>query len=230
MMILSDEKLLLLHNASLSAGLAARRNELLVGIGPQVLSPTQSQSTPADQLLADLRALNQCRILAGGSVPLKQWLGNAIKLTDGHPDQSAFRSALEAVNQTLFSDNSEEFSEQLNMARHELEAVQAFESSHRFSPSLGATLGLAALILIALTTLLVSLSWGRLSSPATWLPFLMLPVVLWLILTLWLLTARSELQGRISEAILRAEMVRREISSLIERQERRAAPRRGRSQ
>lgn len=230
MMILSDEKLLLLHNASLSAGLGDRRAELLVGIGPQILSPTQSQSTPADQLLADLRALNQCRILAGGSVPFKQWLSNAIALTKERTEQSTFRAAMETVNLSLFGDDSENVIEDLTVAKHELEAVLAFESSRRFSPSVGVPLGLAALTLVALTALLISLNWGQISSPASWLPFLIAPVVLWLILTLWLLTVRSELQARISEAVLRADIVRREISSLRERLDGRSPPRRGRSQ
>jgi hypothetical protein len=94
-MRLPQKKVLELHAAAMSAGLT--RAGLLVGIHPGFVASLRIGSSPSEQLLLDLAAINGVERLTDGSVPLRAWLGNAVSLLAGRPESQVFAEALRLV-------------------------------------------------------------------------------------------------------------------------------------
>jgi hypothetical protein len=95
MAILSDDEILDLRTAAVAAGLAGAREALLSAIDVHLKANIPFARSPADQVLVDLRALNDAGQHADGSVPLARWLENASMLARPG-DAPRFRAALEA--------------------------------------------------------------------------------------------------------------------------------------
>ncbi|AKJ08089.1 AAA ATPase-like protein [Archangium gephyra] len=95
---LTHERLLKVHDAAVSAGLARAREELLAGVEPRVVSGLPLQSNTAGQLLSDLTRLNQISRLDTGLIPLRTWLENALEMTDKRREQAEFKRALRAID------------------------------------------------------------------------------------------------------------------------------------
>lgn len=102
--LLDDTLFSEVHTAALNAGLAdtAARNTLFGGIKPIVKSQVSNAGNSIGQLLADLRHLNT-RKLPDGTIPLRQWLRNAVLLTPDTDECQVFQKAVVAVDTKLAS-------------------------------------------------------------------------------------------------------------------------------
>jgi hypothetical protein len=97
-MSLLDRALILeLHGAAVKAGL--HRKTLLAGIAPAFVASLSEAPNLASQLLSDLGELNRTPRLCDNTVPLKQWLQNAIVLTSARPEGEVFGRALDLLEQ-----------------------------------------------------------------------------------------------------------------------------------
>lgn len=94
MLRLTRESILQLHRAAISAGLAAHRAALFVGVDPAFVASLQVADSLAAQLLVDLGTMNLAGRLTDNSVPLAVWLGNAIVLGHPRPQVSVFQDML----------------------------------------------------------------------------------------------------------------------------------------
>src|SRR6266540_3017993 len=100
---LSKARLEELYKASLTAGLAdlGRRPVLFGGITPAWTGLLAAGLPPNVQLLSDLRALNEVRRLADGTVPLQIWLHNAALMTTGTVEGQAIARIHDEVAGTV---------------------------------------------------------------------------------------------------------------------------------
>lgn len=96
---LDDQSIQILHAAAIHAGLAAHRADLLRGIDPAVIAGLPSSPTPSAQLLTDLHEL--CVTLQDGSVPIAQWLENAVLLAGTKPGAVFFEDALRRLGRPI---------------------------------------------------------------------------------------------------------------------------------
>ena len=77
------------------------RSALLELVDPSIVAELPRQPTPVQQLLSDVRALNEIQWLADGSVPLKAFLRQAVLLTHRHEEGKILQHALAKVTQGL---------------------------------------------------------------------------------------------------------------------------------
>jgi hypothetical protein len=96
--VLTQEKILELHAAAVSAGLAQSRNALLAGVDTIVRSRLPTAANPSDQILCDLGELNSAGA-TGDESPLLVWLANASSLARARKEFETFRSMLEVCRQ-----------------------------------------------------------------------------------------------------------------------------------
>jgi Effector-associated domain 5 len=96
--VIRHEQILELHAAAISAGLSTCRVALLAGIDREIVAALPGGPNDAARLLSDLDALNQ--ISPGdGSILLKTWLQNAIRLLSKHPAAGVFERCLASLEQ-----------------------------------------------------------------------------------------------------------------------------------
>lgn len=91
-----------LYQAAFHTGLAnpMMLGSLLMGMNPFFAATLQNVALPAPaQLLTTLQRLNTTERLTDGSVPLQQWLANAVKLAGPVEDAQLFARALTKVTQ-----------------------------------------------------------------------------------------------------------------------------------
>lgn len=99
---LSQTELDALYDAAFRTGLAnpMMLGSLLTGMNPFFAATLQNVALPAPaQLLTTLQRLNTTERLTDGSVPLQQWLANAVKLAGPVEDAQPFARALTKVTQ-----------------------------------------------------------------------------------------------------------------------------------
>src|SRR5262245_31308315 len=92
-MIFSYDRIHEIHGKALDAGLHNKRNAMLMGVNGDYVAGLDVVSSPGDQLLSDLVAMNNI----GGAVcgvPLERWLRNAAYDTRTQPDRQVFFSRL----------------------------------------------------------------------------------------------------------------------------------------
>lgn len=95
--VLPYHTILALHEATLAAELAARRDALVSGLDPHFRATLPASSVPADQVLLDLTTLNLVESLQDGSAPLAVWLATASAIVGPRPEARVFQKALEEV-------------------------------------------------------------------------------------------------------------------------------------
>lgn len=94
MPILHPNRMLSVHAAIIDAHLSESRIALLSGVPVEFVASIPLASTPAEQVLCDLNAMNMACVLSDGSVPLLTWLANAIALAGGRRETATFQEAL----------------------------------------------------------------------------------------------------------------------------------------
>jgi hypothetical protein len=94
MTILSHAEILTLHRAAVATDLAASRDALLAGISADYVASLRIMRAPSEQLLSDLHTLNAAGSLVDRSVPLVDWLANAVALTSSRAESSVFKELL----------------------------------------------------------------------------------------------------------------------------------------
>jgi Effector-associated domain 5 len=94
---LSEEQVRQIVDAAVLAGLAQSRGALLAGVDRGLVMELPAARSGRAQLLVDLAELNRITTLADGTVPLVDWLNNAILLAGPRLGAEVFRAALEAV-------------------------------------------------------------------------------------------------------------------------------------
>lgn len=97
MPLLPEDRVRDLHAAAVDAYLADQRQALFEGVNRAFAAAIPRSPSPIAQLLVDLSRLNELDALTDGSVPFERWLSNAVLLTQGLPQQSVFKAALQAV-------------------------------------------------------------------------------------------------------------------------------------
>lgn len=80
--------------ATTAAQLGLDRDALLGGIDLRLVSTMPIERTPLSQYLSDLHFLTQATMLTDGTIPLHQWLGNAVICSRPRPETSIFEDAL----------------------------------------------------------------------------------------------------------------------------------------
>jgi tetratricopeptide (TPR) repeat protein len=95
--ILSHDEILKLHAAVVSARLTANRTGLLAGLPAEFIATLPQTAMPAEQVLADLDAINAARSLADGSMPIAVWLRNAAVLAGLRSEAAVFEQVCEQV-------------------------------------------------------------------------------------------------------------------------------------
>jgi hypothetical protein len=95
---LPDKQLRDLHTAAIDLGLvAAHRDALLAGLPPAYAADVSTHGPWSAQLLEILFAFNRVESLDDGTVPLEQWLRNALQLTRARAESAVFDKALSAL-------------------------------------------------------------------------------------------------------------------------------------
>lgn len=95
MAILTQDKLLELQQAILSARLDDRRDALLTSIDRRVVAQLPKEDRADAQILEDLDYLSNMGALEDGTYPLEMWLKNAETLASPRHEAALFRAVLE---------------------------------------------------------------------------------------------------------------------------------------
>lgn len=93
---LPNQIILDIYRAAIEANLADARPALLSGIDKSIVASLPAAPDPAGQLLIDLTALNDFDA-ADGSLPIVQWLRNAIALRSVHKASTCFQHGLKSL-------------------------------------------------------------------------------------------------------------------------------------
>jgi hypothetical protein len=104
--ILSQEQILSLHAAVVSAHLTSGRDTLLGGIERAFADSLPICRDQSSQILSDLHALNAAGQLSDGSVPFVRWLRNALALAGPRSEANVFRDALSTAEAKDVATNS----------------------------------------------------------------------------------------------------------------------------
>src|SRR6185503_15390510 len=96
--LLSRPLILEIHEAAVGLGL--HRPTLLRGIDPAFVAGLAEVPNLASQLLSDLSELNRVERLRDQTVPLAQWLENALAVAGSRAESAVFRLALESLPNT----------------------------------------------------------------------------------------------------------------------------------
>lgn len=94
MLLLNQKRILMLHATVVEGALTTRRAVLLGGIHSGFAGGLPIMADPSSQILSDLNCLNAVVRLKDGSVPLQQWLENAMSITAGRHEEDVFKDAL----------------------------------------------------------------------------------------------------------------------------------------
>src|SRR5690242_1106593 len=94
MALLSNDKILELYRRAIQEGLHLKRGVLLAGLAPAYVAGLEIANSPADQLLLDLRAMNETPKIIGDITPLHHWLVNASSMAGAFPDRQRFYGEL----------------------------------------------------------------------------------------------------------------------------------------
>lgn len=97
-MPLPSEQIRQVHDAAIRANLAHSRNVLLVGINPSFTLSLPTVASPSEQILMDLMEMNRVGQLGDGTVPLVDWLNNALVLAGPRREADVFRVLLAALS------------------------------------------------------------------------------------------------------------------------------------
>jgi hypothetical protein len=90
MALLSNDKILNVYRNAIREGLHLKRSVLLAGLAPAYVAGLEIASSPGDQLLLDLRAMNETPKIIGDVTPLHHWLVNANSMAGAFPDRQRF--------------------------------------------------------------------------------------------------------------------------------------------
>lgn len=97
-MLLRSPTILEIHALGVTAGLDKQRTMLLAAIPTDFVAAMPIDSIPANQLLLDLRFMNNSALAFDGCVPLLEWLWTAQQLAGAFPArQNSFRKWAEAI-------------------------------------------------------------------------------------------------------------------------------------
>lgn len=94
MSLLSNDKILDVYRRAIQERLHLKRSVLLAGLAPAYVAGLEVASSPADQLLLDLRAMNETPKIIGDVTPLHHWLVNASSMAGAFPDRQRFYGEL----------------------------------------------------------------------------------------------------------------------------------------
>lgn len=97
---IKHEKILETHTRALEIGLHQKRDLLLSGLPIQYVATLADSTSPSNQLLADLTAMNDCPRIVGGIVPIEVWYTNA-----------AHHAALFTEHKEFFTNTSDEIAD-----------------------------------------------------------------------------------------------------------------------
>jgi hypothetical protein len=89
-MIFPYDELINIHEQAIAAGLHNKRDQMLFGVNSEFVAGLDDVSSPRDQLLSDLNAMNEAGTIIGGAVPLERWLRNAAYAMSTRPDKQRF--------------------------------------------------------------------------------------------------------------------------------------------
>lgn len=85
-----------LHAAAITAGLD--RDDLMSGVDKRFVASIHRSSSRSAQLLNDLHEMQAVERLSDGTVPLRTWLLNAVRLADMREEEATFEAALRRVD------------------------------------------------------------------------------------------------------------------------------------
>ena len=91
--MLNQNDILRLHAAAISAHLSSSRSALLAGLPQKLVADLPDHYPPGEQILRDLNALNEARVLVDGREPIAFWLANAAALAGSRPEYTIFERA-----------------------------------------------------------------------------------------------------------------------------------------
>lgn len=92
--LLSNDRILAVYGRAIQEGLHLKRSVLLAGLAPAYVAGLELANSPADQLLLDLRAMNDTPKIIGDVTPLHHWLVNASSMAGAFPDRQRFYGEL----------------------------------------------------------------------------------------------------------------------------------------
>lgn len=93
----SQNELLELREAIISAGLSESRQALLATIASDFVAGLPVVKRPGEQILSDLDVLSTTGKLTDGSIPIVIWLKNALALAEPRKESEVFRRVLNEV-------------------------------------------------------------------------------------------------------------------------------------
>jgi V8-like Glu-specific endopeptidase len=96
-MLLSPNDIDELYATSIASHLVNQRDALLAKVNQHFQASLRHAPMANAQLLLDLNRLNETPELTDGSVPLEQWLSQAVLMTLGSPHQAIYQRALDTV-------------------------------------------------------------------------------------------------------------------------------------
>jgi Effector-associated domain 5/TIR domain len=90
---LSNDDIHRIYDAAIAVGLSRHQDALLAGLPPAFVASLPQDHASGAQLFSTLHTLNTAT-LADGTLPLRVWLTNAVKLAGGRAEQRVFEQAL----------------------------------------------------------------------------------------------------------------------------------------
>lgn len=127
--ILTHQEILELHAAIMSAEMSGMRLGLLAHMDSDFAASLKHATSPTEQVLSDLSALNVAGILADSSVPLEVWLGNAVAMAGNRRETEVFRQMLDVVRRKSLGDARKQALEAAAKATATVAQLQAVGSS-----------------------------------------------------------------------------------------------------
>jgi hypothetical protein len=94
MALFDFEKISEIYEKAVQVGFAAKRSVLLAGLDEAYRANLEVVSSPGDQMLLDLRAMNSADRTVGTDIPLRIWLANAALLMAALPDEEVYFASL----------------------------------------------------------------------------------------------------------------------------------------
>lgn len=118
MPFLKQEVIHEIHSAAVSIGLAESRAGLLAGLNSALVGTLRLARTPGEQLLCDICALNDIERLTDGTIPIVQWLRNALVLIGPREESNTFMRALHICDAPAYSDGkrSDAFATEMDLS------------------------------------------------------------------------------------------------------------------
>ncbi len=94
---LNHDTIVNVHRAALESDLCGSRGALLSGISATFVASMKMCNSLIDQILIDISTMNEIDGLSDGTVPIEQWLKNAVHLSGPRMQSAVFRQALDKL-------------------------------------------------------------------------------------------------------------------------------------